>query len=631
MVGVDSVADFLDSLEARRRLGRFVTVAGASGAVVPLLVLVGWALGNQDIPSFASGHDQMVPWTATGCLTGAIWTLGWRGLDRHPALRPVLALGAVLVLAIGMVAIIENLAHVGLGLDTLLWPSSTKAAAAQYPGRPSLQTAIALAVLGAAQLAMVADRRPCQPDVAGLAAWAVTALGALGLAGRALQISATFTSAQLGSGGLSVFTGAALLLTGSAVVAISAGPALLALSSRSVAARRELRIMLPAAIVIPVAVFLAAYVSLELSGAAQVVGPLIASAAVVVLASVLRFVNLGVFRDIAEHMEVEQHLTGQIALYAAAVQSSNDAISTKNLDGTITAWNPAAERMYGYSANEVIGRDGELIVPDGYREELRSILRQVRDGGHARSIETVRQRRDGTRLDVSLTVSPVLDAAGTVVGASSIARDVTERRREQALIVQRGEELERSRQETLNLLARASEYRDDDTYQHTLRIGHTAALLAAACGLGDRLADIIRQAAPLHDLGKVAVPDSILLKPGKLTDEEFAIMRTHSVVGARILAGSESDILQAAEQIALTHHERWDGRGYPNGLRGEDIPIFGRIVAVADVFDALTHERPYKAAWPIDRATAEIAAGAGSQFDPSIVTAFAALDHQRLI
>jgi putative two-component system response regulator len=191
--------------------------------------------------------------------------------------------------------------------------------------------------------------------------------------------------------------------------------------------------------------------------------------------------------------------------------------------------------------------------------------------------------------------------------------------------------LEEARLETLQRLALAAEYRDDDTYEHTERVGRTAALIALELGLSEDTAALLRRAAPLHDVGKLGVSDAILLKPGKLTPVEFGEMKKHVRMGAGILAGSRYPTLQMARQIALTHHERWDGEGYLQGLRGEAIPLTGRIVALADVFDALTHERPYKRAWPLDEAVAEIERVAGEHFDPRVVEAFAGLNHQALL
>jgi putative two-component system response regulator len=149
-----------------------------------------------------------------------------------------------------------------------------------------------------------------------------------------------------------------------------------------------------------------------------------------------------------------------------------------------------------------------------------------------------------------------------------------------------------------------------------------AARLGRRLGLGDHEVGIIRQAAPLHDVGKIAIPDSILLKPDRLTEEEFEVVKSHAAVGAQILAGSGSPLFEIAARIAGAHHERWDGGGYPAGLAGDDIPLVGRLVAVADVFDILVHERPYKEEWTVEDAAAEIARNAGTQFDSSVVQAF---------
>jgi putative two-component system response regulator len=198
-------------------------------------------------------------------------------------------------------------------------------------------------------------------------------------------------------------------------------------------------------------------------------------------------------------------------------------------------------------------------------------------------------------------------------------------------VAERSRDLEQARFEILDRLALAGEYRDDETQQHAWRIGRTCALLAGRLGFAEEEVELIRRAGPLHDVGKIGIPDAILLKPGKLTDAEFEQIKTHTTIGARILLGSRGPVLRLAERIALTHHERWDGRGYPEGLSGEEIPLEGRIVAVADVFDALTHERPYKQAWPVQEAVAEVVSQAGRQFDPRVVDAFSGLEHRGLL
>jgi cyclic di-GMP phosphodiesterase len=194
-----------------------------------------------------------------------------------------------------------------------------------------------------------------------------------------------------------------------------------------------------------------------------------------------------------------------------------------------------------------------------------------------------------------------------------------------AQAVGRRRELGAASRDSLHRLAMAAEYRDDNTHEHTQRVGDLAARLARHLGHDDHNIWLIRQAAPLHDLGKIAIPDHVLLKPGRLTNEEFEVVKTHAVLGARVLAGSDSDLLRAAERVARSHHERWDGTGYPDGLAGADIPLEGRLVHVADVFDVLVHERPYKESWTIEAATEEIVRGAGTQFDPDVVQAFEAL------
>jgi len=182
-------------------------------------------------------------------------------------------------------------------------------------------------------------------------------------------------------------------------------------------------------------------------------------------------------------------------------------------------------------------------------------------------------------------------------------------------------ELEATQVEILERLALAAEYRDDDTGEHTKRVGQTSARIAEALGWSAADVELILRAAPLHDVGKIAISDSILLKPGKLTPEEFERMKMHTTLGAKMLSGGRFPLLQLAEQIALTHHERWDGTGYI-GLREEAIPIPGRIVTVADVFDALTSTRPYKKAWTVSEAIEEIQRQSGRQFDPRVVEAF---------
>jgi putative two-component system response regulator len=189
-------------------------------------------------------------------------------------------------------------------------------------------------------------------------------------------------------------------------------------------------------------------------------------------------------------------------------------------------------------------------------------------------------------------------------------------------VQERTAELERARFEILRRLARAAEYRDDNTGEHTRRVGETSAAIARSLGMDGREVELIRRVAPLHDVGKIAIPDSILLWPGPLEQSQIEVMRTHTVIGGDLLGGSGFELLDRAAEIALSHHEHWNGQGYPFGLAGENIPLFGRVVEVADTFDALTHQRPYKEAWSVNQAWAEIERDAGSRYDPSVVAAF---------
>jgi len=200
------------------------------------------------------------------------------------------------------------------------------------------------------------------------------------------------------------------------------------------------------------------------------------------------------------------------------------------------------------------------------------------------------------------------------------------------LVRRRTNQLQQAHLEILDRLARVAEYRDDTTGQHTERVGQLCGLLATEMGFTEERVALFVHTAPLHDLGKVAIPDAVLLKQGPFDEDEREIMRKHSARGAALLSGGTSELVQMAEEIALFHHERWDGMGYPCGLEGDEIPLTARIVSVADTFDALTHARPYKKAWDVTEALAEIERGRGHQFDPEVVDVLLRLyDEGRLV
>ncbi|KYL32267.1 two-component system response regulator [Pseudoalteromonas agarivorans] len=184
------------------------------------------------------------------------------------------------------------------------------------------------------------------------------------------------------------------------------------------------------------------------------------------------------------------------------------------------------------------------------------------------------------------------------------------------------EQLKQAHVDLVHRLGRAAEYKDTDTGEHIARMSQYSKLLALEFGMGEQQAELLRQAAPMHDVGKIGIPDAILLKPGRLTPDEFDHMKQHATIGAQILANSSSPLLQLAHKLAIEHHEKWDGSGYPNGLKGEQISVEGRIVAIADVFDALTSKRPYKEAWGVEEALEHMQAQAGKHFDPHLINLF---------
>jgi len=286
--------------------------------------------------------------------------------------------------------------------------------------------------------------------------------------------------------------------------------------------------------------------------------------------------------------------------------------------------NRAAHAAAGMEPDQLVGlTDRDFMSPESERIAAASD-QKILDGGATYEAEE-QLTVDGAEKTFLTVKFPFLDDSGEIAGISGISTDITARRQAEELQMQLTsaqegaiEELRASRQETVERLTRAIEMHDEDTGRHVARMASTAAFLGSQLGMDREEVLLLRTAAPMHDVGKVATPDTILRKPGALTPEERTEMQRHTTVGHEILSGSDSELLELAASIALTHHERWDGSGYPLGLKDEEIPLEGRIVAVADAFDAMVSDRCYRPALPVEEALQAIEKGRGTHFDPKI-------------
>lgn len=274
--------------------------------------------------------------------------------------------------------------------------------------------------------------------------------------------------------------------------------------------------------------------------------------------------------------------------------------------------------MPGKDGVEILEELGELTGPDTYLP----ILMLTGDPGQAameRALSAGAREfvtKPFDRTEMLLRIRNLLETRWLHVQLAKQNAVLEERVRE------RTAELKSSQLAIMDLLGRAAEFRDDETSSHTIRVGAMSARLAKSLGIPSDQVELIGQTAPLHDIGKIGIPDQILLKPGPLSDEERSTMRKHTTIGNAILRHESSELMKLAASIALSHHERWDGKGYPQGLTGESIPFEARIVAISDVFDALTHNRPYRAAWNVSDALAELERNRGAQFDPRVLDTF---------
>ncbi|HEX4145724.1 MAG TPA: HD domain-containing phosphohydrolase [Pirellulales bacterium] len=268
-----------------------------------------------------------------------------------------------------------------------------------------------------------------------------------------------------------------------------------------------------------------------------------------------------------------------------------------------------------------------LDLLDQIRQELpdTAALMLTAEGDTTKAIRALTAGANGylikpiERQELLIQVRNALERRRLVIENRQYTRELESKVREQTLAIRLAHE------ESIHRLVKASLYRDEETGAHIRRTGRYSELLAATLGWDRERVESIRLAAPMHDIGKIAIPDAILCKPGKLTPDEFAAMQTHAELGARLLAGSQSPVLRMAHEIALGHHERWDGSGYPSGLRGTEIPESARIVAIVDVYDALSHDRVYRPALPEAEVLKILHSGRGTHFDPRLLDAFLAL------
>ena len=337
---------------------------------------------------------------------------------------------------------------------------------------------------------------------------------------------------------------------------------------------------------------------------------------------------IGIRSDITATETMKEHLESELNIsednfqemykrsseYEKAIDVSN-ILSRSNVDGTITYVNQAFCDVSGYTREELIGNSHVMLRhPKNTKSFYKNIWNTILSGkswmGEMRNIA-----KDGSSYYVYSTIVPIMDAEDRVLEHMSISHNMTD-------FIKLHTELEDTQKEIIHRMGEVGETRSKETGYHVKRVAEYSKLLATLLGLGEKNSKLIYSASPMHDIGKVGIPDSILKKPGKLDEQEWKIMKTHSKLGYNILKKSKRNILKAAAIVAYSHHEKWDGSGYPNALVGEKIHIFGRITAIADVFDALGSDRCYKKAWELDKILELFKAERGKQFDPSLVDIF---------
>jgi PAS domain S-box-containing protein len=290
-------------------------------------------------------------------------------------------------------------------------------------------------------------------------------------------------------------------------------------------------------------------------------------------------------------------------------------ISKTDLKGKITYVNDQFCKISGYTQEELHGQNHNIVRhPDMSSEVFENVWNTIQQNKIWQG--TIKnKKKDGSFYITNTTIKPILDEHGSLMEYMSLRYDVTE-------LHALSDEILSTQHEILGLLGEVGETRSNETGNHVRRVAKYSKLLAELYGLDNAQSDLLYRASPMHDIGKIGIPDSILLKPGKLSHEEFDIMKTHSEIGYQIFKQSERPLMQAASVIAHEHHEKWNGTGYPRGLAGENIHIYGRITAIVDVFDALSCDRVYKKAWPMEQIINLIIEERGKHFDPVLVDLF---------
>jgi len=313
------------------------------------------------------------------------------------------------------------------------------------------------------------------------------------------------------------------------------------------------------------------------------------------------------------HKEVDntKYLLEQYKL----AMDAGSLVSKTDTKGVITYVNDKFCEISKYSKEELIGQNHNIVrSPDVSKNIFKNMWATIQNKQIWNGLVKNRTK-DGDAYFVEATIIPILDSDNEIVEYISMRTDITKE-------IELREDIVATQEEVLSTLGELGEWRSKETGDHVNRVALYSELLAREYGCSESDAELLKMASPMHDIGKVIIPDNILLKPGKLTDEEFVIMKDHTVYGWEIFHKSKHPLLQTAALIAHQHHEKWDGSGYPRELKGLDIHIFGRITAIADVFDALSHERVYKKAWEMERVLEFLKSESGVSFEPKLVDIF---------